>query len=312
MNNIPIVIPSYKNREGNILKDLNDKKYFADRQVIVYVYKAEEDLYKQYNNLEIRTIDADWRSIVKKRHYIYEDIKNNYPEVDYFWWSDDDVNMDKIKHKTGFKGEELIDADKFLEIIESQFDPEKDAMIGAARTSLAYRFSDGGKGYSDHTSVVCRVLMNMKLLRNTTITYEDNDLHNEDVDFCLQCLAAGYQVKSVNTVYPDDKLGKNSVASSCYKDVMRNLFLYKKWGEVFNISAPGKSLFAKMPKSHMHHTRIKKDIYYDKNLIPLIDAYLNDASPENEDNLYKYLHENEKRKDAEYILKNEYDNKGTN
>lgn len=92
----PIVIPSYQNREGTILKDL---KSLTNNKVILFIYDIDYDNYKQYlenPNVEIVTIKEKWRSIQRKRHWIQVYLANNRPEIENYVMVDDDLKKSKL------------------------------------------------------------------------------------------------------------------------------------------------------------------------------------------------------------------------
>lgn len=92
----PIVIPSYQNREGTILKDL---KSLTNNKVILFIYDIDYDNYKQYlenQNVEIVTIKEKWRSIQRKRHWIQVYLANNRPEIENYVMVDDDIRKAKL------------------------------------------------------------------------------------------------------------------------------------------------------------------------------------------------------------------------
>lgn len=67
------MIPSYKNRAGNLVQHLQD---VSDNKIFVFVYKEDYENYKEYDcqpNVEFVQINEKWRSIQKKIHnYIIE------------------------------------------------------------------------------------------------------------------------------------------------------------------------------------------------------------------------------------------------
>ena len=92
----PIVIPSYQNREGTILKDL---KSLTNNKVILFIYDIDYDNYKQYlenPNVEIVTIKEKWRSIQRKRHWIQVYLANERPEIENYVMVDDDIRKAKL------------------------------------------------------------------------------------------------------------------------------------------------------------------------------------------------------------------------
>ena len=92
----PIVIPSYQNREGTILKDL---KSLTNNKVILFIYDIDYDNYKQYlenPNVEIVTIKEKWRSIQRKRHWIQVYLANERPEIENYIMVDDDIRKAKL------------------------------------------------------------------------------------------------------------------------------------------------------------------------------------------------------------------------
>ena len=92
----PIVIPSYQNREGTILKDL---KSLTNNKVILFIYDIDYDNYKKYlenPNVEIVTIKEKWRSIQRKRHWIQVYLANERPEIENYIMVDDDIRKAKL------------------------------------------------------------------------------------------------------------------------------------------------------------------------------------------------------------------------
>ena len=68
----PIVIPSYKNRDGNLVQHLEQ---VSDNKIYVFVYADDYDNYKEYDckpNVEFVKLNVNWRSIQKKRRYIQD------------------------------------------------------------------------------------------------------------------------------------------------------------------------------------------------------------------------------------------------
>lgn len=108
----PIVIPSYQNREGTILKDL---KSLTNNKVILFIYDIDYDNYKQYlenPNVEIVTIKEKWRSIQRKRHWIQVYLANERPEIENYIMVDDDLKKSKL---TCYK-EDLSITSKYIPI----------------------------------------------------------------------------------------------------------------------------------------------------------------------------------------------------
>lgn len=108
----PIVIPSYQNREGTILKDL---KSLTNNKVILFIYDIDYDNYKQYlenPNVEIVTIKEKWRSIQRKRHWIQVYLANERPEIENYIMADDDIRKAKL---TCYK-EDLSITSKYIPI----------------------------------------------------------------------------------------------------------------------------------------------------------------------------------------------------
>jgi len=92
----PIVIPSYQNREGTILKDL---KSLSDNKIMLFIYDTDYPKYKQYedNQVEIVQIPEKWRSIQRKRHWIQVYLANNRPEIENYIMIDDDIRKAKVR-----------------------------------------------------------------------------------------------------------------------------------------------------------------------------------------------------------------------
>ena len=102
---IPIVIPSYKNRPGNIVQNL---ECLSNNDIYVFVYEDDylASAYNQYDNkpnVHFVKIQAEWRSIQRKRHFIQKYFLER-PEIHDYIMIDDDVTdskmwtIDKVKH----------------------------------------------------------------------------------------------------------------------------------------------------------------------------------------------------------------------
>lgn len=123
----PIVIPSYQNREGTILKDL---KSLTNNKVILFIYDIDYDNYKQYlenPNVEIVTIKEKWRSIQRKRHWIQVYLANERPEIENYIMVDDDLKKSKL---TCYKESKQIDSyfGDFLDCDEDQLTIQNDSI----------------------------------------------------------------------------------------------------------------------------------------------------------------------------------------
>ena len=266
MENIPIIIPSYKCREKNILNDYCNGLCLQNRKVISYIYKDEYELYKKYEHkVELRLLDVDWRSIVKKRKYILEHI-----EYDLFWMLDDDIKpIGKKKIGKGYTDSVDISLDEQLKIVENDFNTETDGIFGLNGNSTAFRFSK-----PDYiTKVSCPsacVLINAKKARENNITYDSNTKMFEDVDIDLQFLKAGYNCKVYVYLFIDYyyKFGSKHTTTSTYDTKLDGAkFIYNKWGNCikFWMVNKGETKFKINPKR-------AKNPEFDEKLLELINT----------------------------------------
>lgn len=88
---IPIVIPSYKNREGTIIRHLED---LGNSEIYIFVYEDDytKSGYNDYDNkpnVHFIKIHSEWRSIQRKRYFIQEYFKNKSDIHDYIMIDDD-------------------------------------------------------------------------------------------------------------------------------------------------------------------------------------------------------------------------------
>lgn len=94
---IPIVIPSYKNREGTIIRHLED---LGNSEIYIFVYeddytKSGYNEYDNKSNVHFIKINSKWRSIQRKRYYIQSYFMNK-PDIHDYIMIDDDILDGKI------------------------------------------------------------------------------------------------------------------------------------------------------------------------------------------------------------------------
>lgn len=112
--NCPIVIPTYKNRPGNLVQKLDQ---FKNRSVFVFVYENDYENYKEYDcyeNVEFVKLNVDWRSIQKKRRFIQEWFVKR-PEIVRYIMIDDDCYSGRFSQNNKTKPITLLELLNLLE-----------------------------------------------------------------------------------------------------------------------------------------------------------------------------------------------------
>lgn len=206
----PIVIPSYKNRAGNIVQHLQD---VSDNKIFVFVYKEDYENYKEYDcqpNVEFVKIDEKWRSIQKKRRYIQEFFVKR-PEIERYIMIDDDMKRGKI----------VTDKDTTMYI------PLKNALglLEEYHLKFGYRTVSGPEFNSlafAHTTKIskqnpfyqCYLFENDWVIKHPECRFRDLQNVAEDVIIWFDCNKNQQPYNCFQPLYLETNSSNNSIASS--------------------------------------------------------------------------------------------------
>lgn len=206
----PIVIPSYKNRAGNIVQHLQD---VSDNKIFVFVYKEDYENYKEYDcqpNVEFVKIDEKWRSIQKKRRYIQEFFVKR-PEIERYIMIDDDMKRGKI----------VTDKDTTMYI------PLKNALglLEEYHLKFGYRTVSGPEFNSlafAHTTKIskqnpfyqCYLFENDWVIKHPECRFRDLQNVAEDVIIWYDCNKNQQPYNCFQPLYLETNSSNNSIASS--------------------------------------------------------------------------------------------------
>lgn len=206
----PIVIPSYKNRAGNLVQHLQD---VSDNKIFVFVYKEDYENYKEYDcqpNVEFVKIDEKWRSIQKKRRYIQEFFVKR-PEIERYIMIDDDMKRGKI----------VTDKDTTMYI------PLKNALglLEEYHLKFGYRTVSGPEFNSlafAHTTKIskqnpfyqCYLFENDWVIKHPECRFRDLQNVAEDVIIWFDCNKNQQPYNCFQPLYLETNSSNNSIASS--------------------------------------------------------------------------------------------------
>lgn len=183
---VPIVIPSYNNRDPNILKYVSDGLIFKDRECYIYIQENQKKLYEQYKNVIVRIVPKEFAdSIRKKRFFILNDFKE-----DLFWFLDDDSNP-YVEFYDGEDHHLLID--DAMTIVENLFDIEKDGAANINVFHLKWHWRASNKPTSNYSAPSNVVLLNAKVCRQHDIQYPCDDFINEDSILAIRLIRNGFR-----------------------------------------------------------------------------------------------------------------------
>ena len=206
----PIVIPSYKNRAGNLVQHLQD---VSDNKIFVFVYKEDYENYKEYDckpNVEFIQIDEKWRSIQKKRRYIQEFFVKR-PEIERYIMIDDDMKRGKIvtdKDTTMYIP--LKNALGLLEEYHLNFGYR--TVSGPEFNSLA--FAHATKISKQNPFYQCYLFENDWVIKHPECRFRDLQNVAEDVIIWFDCNKNEQPYNCFQPLYLETNSSNNSIASS--------------------------------------------------------------------------------------------------
>lgn len=268
---IPIVIPGYKNRPGNIVQNLD---LVSNNDIYVFVYEDDYlasayDKYDNKPNVHFVKIKSNWRSIQRKRHFINEYFIKK-PEIHDYIMIDDDIfngklwTIDKVKHNP-------LTLKQFLGVLEyAHCSIENRTISSVSSSDIEFGHWDFDKFfYKNHQLHQIYVFSNDFIIK-TNIMFRDKDLISEDVLLTYDIMKSDYISYSfpwISRIIKDDKT-QTSLASSRDKEYHYVLNTIKILGE------NARFFVGKSKKNFGTHATIKSNkkwpyiqpIVYDDNL----------------------------------------------
>ena len=180
----PLVIPSYQNRSGTVLKNL---KSLSDNKIILFIYDTDYPLYKQYENeqVEIVQIKENWRSIQKKRHWIQDYMANKRTEIKTYIMLDDDIRKGKLRTTVdGKKTSRYIPVKNTLGILEHLHTTYCNTVSCGAGTNLGLL---GNHLYTDSPGYQVFCFNNDWVRKNPNCMFRDLQNVSEDNVLWFDC-----------------------------------------------------------------------------------------------------------------------------
>lgn len=241
--NIPICIPSYKNRKGNIIQKLDVLK---DMPIYLFLYEDDYEV-SGYSNLNLEdkpnvhiiklkvgpTLDISknqvpWKSLRVKRAFIQRYMED---KADMYFMSDDDVldsgklvNADPEDQRTT----KTISLYQMLAIWEDYHKKHTDWSMSTCTSNIAVAHCKEEKMFSNNATVIQIFLMNGKLLKENNLYFEATDNWCEDIAFSFRCIWAGKDPKKINWLayFVGNQDGNNSLVSSLNKHKISTIGTY--------------------------------------------------------------------------------------
>lgn len=220
----PIVVITCKNREKNILKNLDQ---FLDTPIYVFLYETEKDLYSWLDRPNVKKIyvPEEYRSCQKMRYYVQHTMVG---KEDIFWFLDDDMGSMLFWNRYT-----SVSTARGMRIAELLIHDYNWGMIGFNLVNLNFYFR------RDEAHVMKRrclsyFLFNNKLLTDNNLWFSGDKNVAEDDEIAIDVTRGGLDIFTfcflyVNKLY---KCGdKNSIASQINNQNNLNLCGYVKFGE---------------------------------------------------------------------------------
>lgn len=299
---IPIVIPGYKNRPGNIVQNLD---LVSNNDIYVFVYEDDylASAYNQYDNkpnVHFVKIQADWRSIQRKRHYINEYFKNISEIHDYIMIDDDIFNgklwtVDKVKHNP-------LTLKQFLGVLEYAHCHLEDRTISSVSSSdIEFGHWDFKTYFYPNHQLHQIYAFSNDFIRKTNIMFRDADLISEDVLLTYDMMKSNYisyDFPWISRIIKEDKT-QTSLASSRDKEYHYVINTIKIMGE------NARFFVGKSKKNFGTHASVKSNKKW-----PYIQPIVfdkNKTDKEKYEEILKILNEDKKEKVVKTELEDFYE-----
>lgn len=204
----PIVIPSYKNRAGNLVQHLEQ---VSDNKIYVFVYADDYVNYKEYDckqNVEFVKLDVEWRSIQKKRRYI-QDYFAKRPEIERYFMIDDDLRFGKINENGKTRKIDLKTALATLEELHIKYGVN--TVSGPEGENIA--FAHANKIFKEHAFYQVFLFENKWVIEHPECRFRDMENVAEDMIIWYDCKKNNQPFYAFQTIWID-AYNKDSLASS--------------------------------------------------------------------------------------------------
>ena len=204
----PIVIPSYRNRDGNLVQHLEQ---VSDNKIYVFVYEDDYDNYKEYDckpNVEFIKLNVNWRSIQKKRRYI-QDYFAERPDIERYIMIDDDVKGGRINNNGKTENIDLKSALATLEWLHTNYGSA--TVSGTEFNNLA--FAHATKLVKQNPFYQVFLFENKWVIEHPECRFRDMENVAEDVVIWYDCIKNEQPFCCFQTLYFITS-DKNSIASS--------------------------------------------------------------------------------------------------
>ena len=218
---VPIAIPSYKNREGNIVRHLSD---LSNNDIYVFVYENDytESGYDKFDNqpnvhfVKIPS-NVGWRCIQRKRHFIQKWFME-HPDIHDYFMLDDDISGGKMWTVDFVKHTDLT-LKQYLGVLEYAHLSlgEDRTYSGPADVDVTFGHWDGNKHFSKNKIWYQTFIISNDFAIKSGIIFRDQANICEDVllnyDLCVE---NNYKVNSfqwLGSLYTNTST-ENSVAST--------------------------------------------------------------------------------------------------
>lgn len=292
--NIPICIPSYKNRKNNIIQKLSVLK---DMEVYLFLYeddyvisgydklKLEEKpnvhiiLLKVTGELNIEKQSVPWKSLRCKRAFIQRYMEN---VSDYYFMSDDDILPEGKMVNTDCEDQRTTKTIPIYEMLAiwENYHKQHNWSMSTLTSNIAVAHCKENKMWSNNATVIQIFLMNGKLLKENNLYFEATDKWCEDVAFSFRCIWKGIDPKKINWLayFVGNQDGNNSLVSSLNKHKISTIgtYMYCK-GNMRMHYFPDKDL-----KLTLRRCYPKVDSNYEKLSKIILEAKANGQDPYDE------------------------------
>ena len=204
----PIVIPSYRNRAGNLVQHLEQ---VSDNKIYVFVYEDDYENYKEYDckpNVEFVKLNVEWRSIQKKRRYI-QDYFAERQDIERYIMIDDDVKGGRINNNGKTENIDLKSALATLEELHTNYGSS--TVSGTEFNNLA--FAHATKIVKQNPFYQVFLFENKWVIEHPECRFRDMENVAEDVVIWYDCIKNNQPFCCFQTLYFITS-NKNSIASS--------------------------------------------------------------------------------------------------
>lgn len=253
--NIPIVIPSYKNRKGCIVQELNK---LSDNDIYVFVYENDytESGYDKYDNqpnvhfIKIPS-NVGWRCLQRKRYFIQKYFETK-PDIHDYIMVDDDICGGKMWTIDGEKIK--VPLKNYLGVLAYAFCSVNDRSYGGP-AGTDQEFGHWDKKQFVYNSIFYQTFcISNDYVRNGGVLFRDTDNICEDIILNYDLLNNGGKTSSFRWLLSEFgfKNAKQSVASYYEKTYRINIESIKIMKQQTKITATSSKQFPLAIKPYRH------------------------------------------------------------